>query len=617
MRLAVLVLCSAGVSAGLVPANENRPAFAFGNTTTHQYSNLFNASRHSLQLTQVHTFPNLGEITALDAGHTHIYAATQNKVVKILRSTMQTVAEYNLADHGMRDATSVRIDEPHVFITVTQKVSATAGTGSDSAAGDILLLKMDHKLTQLNSFAFTNGDNVPFGMEIDNNFIYTGEYTLPGRVLKIYKSNLTLAARLELQDGENDIRQLESDPTDPNDRYIYANTNTDPGQIIKIEKANLNVVQRLTLNSADAYPLAGIELDKKYLYVGTNTQPGRVLKINKDQMAVEDEVVLPEGDNNIAALESDKEFLFVACYTKPGRVVRISKRNMQRMDHVELPSGVNELTALAHGAAHLYAATYTNPGKIVELWGYEQPVNCQVGDWGYWSTPTRDCGGEQTRTRMVIQPAFYGGRGCENEEMIETRNYTAPFCGMTCKGGKVFSKTASSCTRTCERPNPVCLTAGGANATQPGCMCPPDKPIEYLGVCTTLEWCPQAHMKPCDDLHCRYTDGRIKVHHVGEVYEKHFCRHSQELYGGCHCLCYHDQLQQPCTGTDASCGSTSRAWFEARESAHADELALAAQQSATTTIEDSSGSGSTEDSVLPAASTNVENIPVTNAEENV
>ena len=189
------------------------------------------------------------------------------------------------------------------------------------------------------------------------------------------------------------------------------------------------------------------------------------------------------------------------------------------------------------------------------MFGYEQPVDCEVGDWGYWSVPTKDCGGTQSRTRAVIQPAYFGGKSCNGIPMVQSQNYTAPWCSLTgsCKGGKIFSKHASPCKRTCEEPNPVCITTYDKKLTTPGCVCPPDKPLEYNGICTTAGWCPQAHMEECSHLHCHYDGTRVRVHHNGQEQkgEKHYCRHSATLYGGCHCLCYHDQLQPPKAGGGA------------------------------------------------------------------
>jgi len=463
---------------------------------------------------------------------------------------------FELGINGMQDATAIRIDEPHVFVTVT----TTAQPGKDD--NKLQLVKLDKNLRNVGTYTFEAKDNVPFGLEIDMDYIYTGQYALPGVVLKISKDTMKLVSRLVLPDGANDIRQLESDPTDPYDEYIYANTNTQPGQILKIRKNGLTLVSKLVLAKEEAYPLAGIELDADFLYVGTNTSPGRVLKIDKHLMKRVDHVTLGLGDDNLAALESDAQFLFAACYTKPGKIVRIDKNNMKKMDELTLNVGEDMLTSLAHGMAHIYAGTYTKPGKIVEIFGYEQPVNCEIGDWGYWSTPTQDCGGSQTRTRAVIQPAYFGGKDCGDAPMVQARNYTAPWCALTgaCTGGKIFTKKASPCKRTCAEPDPTCIAEFDESVVRPGCVCPPEKPLEYNGVCTTAGWCPQAHMTQCSHLHCRYDGSRVQVHHNGleQKGEKHYCRHSKDLYGGCHCLCYHDQLQPP----KGQLADSATAWYK-------------------------------------------------------
>jgi hypothetical protein len=141
-------------------------------------------------------------------------------------------------------------------------------------------------------------------------------------------------------------------------------------------------------------------------------------------------------------------------------------------------------------------------------------------------------------------------------------DYTAPWCALVgaCTGGKIFTKKASPCQRSCAEPDPICIGEDLGEAVQPGCVCPPEKPLQYNGVCTTAGWCPQAHMTQCSHLHCRYDGSHVRVHHNGmeQMGEKHYCRHSADLYGGCHCLCYHDQLQPP-AGVLANQGKT---WYE-------------------------------------------------------
>lgn len=43
----------------------------------------------------------------------------------------------------------------------------------------------------------------------------------------------------------------------------------------------------------------------------------------------------------------------------------------------------------------------------------DEPVDCEIGEWTHWSSCTAHCdGGVQRRTRVVLQRASHGGRGC-------------------------------------------------------------------------------------------------------------------------------------------------------------------------------------------------------------
>ncbi|CAD7963513.1 unnamed protein product [Amoebophrya sp. A25] len=56
------------------------------------------------------------------------------------------------------------------------------------------------------------------------------------------------------------------------------------------------------------------------------------------------------------------------------------------------------------------------------------PIDCKLGDWGDWATCSATCGGgEQTRSRLVVQQAKYGGAICHGD-LKEIRGCNAAVC---------------------------------------------------------------------------------------------------------------------------------------------------------------------------------------------
>jgi hypothetical protein len=495
--------------------------------------------RHPLARKRAFTFPSTGSITALDAGDEHIYAASATEITKVLRRTMETVWVLDLASHNLLGVTAMRVAGPTIFFAATRQYSGSNHSLVLSSVSNDMVMGTD-------IFLFDTDDNVPYALEADSQFLYAGQYTYPGRVLKISMDTLKLEKRLVLEQGVNDIRQLEVDITDPYDQYIFANTNTKPGIILKIDKTNMTVVNKLELDAGEDYALAGLVPDLHHLFIGTNTAPARIIQVDKNTMQRVNALTLVEGQNNIAAMTADAQYLFAALYTKPGKIVRIKKQTLSTVETITLETGEDYLTTLTHGLSHLYASTYTNPAKIIEVFGYERPTDCKLGPYSDWSAPTHDCGGSQTRRAEIIQEAAFGGTACDVNATQQSRKYFATWCGLKCTGGKIFNKWANPCLRTCRNPFPTCVHD---TDTVAACECPADKPLEYKGVCTSAGWCPEAHMKECRRMTCRYDDGRIEVtHHHLETGTQHYCRHSHNLLGirtGCHCLCFHDQLSAP------------------------------------------------------------------------
>jgi hypothetical protein len=73
------------------------------------------------------------------------------------------------------------------------------------------------------------------------------------------------------------------------------------------------------------------------------------------------------------------------------------------------------------------------------------PVDCEMGEWGDWSTCSEPCGqGVQNRHRPVMVDSGYGGKACGTES--EEENCQINYCSIDCK--HEWSDW-SSCTVTC------------------------------------------------------------------------------------------------------------------------------------------------------------------------
>merc|ERR1711968_74874 len=165
-----------------------------------------------------------------------------------------------------------------------------------------------------------------------------------------------MGARLELSQGEDDVRALVTDASDP--LHVYAVCRTSPGRIVKVrtdnsvpaneqERVGLSHVQSLTLADGEDRPLAGAVDRYGHLYVGTSNVPAHIVKVRVAGMVRLGQVSL-EGKisgslvrqlGNVVAMEHDNEYLYAGTFTEPGRVVRVRKSPFAVRDVVHLGVG--------------------------------------------------------------------------------------------------------------------------------------------------------------------------------------------------------------------------------------------------------------------------------------
>lgn len=485
---------------------------------------------------------DLDRVAAMDTDDDFVFTATATKIVKMNADSM---TDYSFEDfgasHGVTEITSLRTDADHVYMT--------------AAVGQAWkMYKLDKKtMTPACVYDYEAHENIPYSMQHDDNYVYTGQYTSPGKVVRISKDGCHRHGEtLELGEGENDIRAMEFDAAHDAD-HLYANTNTAPGRVVKIDLTSWARASAVTLNDHENYLLSGSEQDADHVYVGTNTRPGRIVKIAKATMTRVGGVTLKSGERSIISMDSDGTHIYAPTYSTPPSVVRVRKENMEREDAIKLPSSFTAgISAITHVGGNLIAGIDSAPASFGAISGYLQPNDCVMGAWGPWSTCNRGapradgliCGtGVESRERSVTKPAAFGGKACSTE-LKTYKRCGHGVCPVECAKGtkKKWVPGKQSAVPTCNLRNPPSVTT-----KMPGCECPPELPYWHAeSVCVSAAECDK-DLKPCDDTTCIYQNGKVQVHHPKSTGDASFpesgfggfqCHHRPGRTGDCSCLCH-------------------------------------------------------------------------------
>jgi len=87
---------------------------------------------------------------------------------------------------------------------------------------------------------------------------------------------------------------------------------------------------------------------------------------------------------------------------------------------------------------------------------------------------------------LVVLMATFGSASPFITDISTEANMTS-----TCKNGQVWTDTGMVCNRTCDNPEPFCISR-----ILPGCQCPDSAPILLNNKCTTLDKCPSKNLCP-------------------------------------------------------------------------------------------------------------------------
>jgi hypothetical protein len=385
--------------------------------------------------TQKHTFGtgNINEVAAMDTDGSFIYTAAYGHIIKENKMDMNDFGVLNLADNGYADVSTLRVDADSIFVTATK-----TGYGASQC-----LVKVDKTTMQVtHTHTFQANQNIAYSMALDEDHIYTGMVTMPGRVLMLKKTTLDQVSEVMLAAGEDDLRSLLWSANDPS--HIFANCYTTPGRVVKIKIVQGGGLQRtgaVTLGAGEDKIMAGVASDGEFLYVGTGTSPAKVVKINSMHMALAGSLTLEAGEDKIVSMIADSDFLYAGTETSPGKIVRVRRSGFVRVDALTLSTDENTVSAMTHGGGRIFAGLATSPARVVAVSGFLEPVDCIVSDWSAWTACDKTCiGGQQHRQRSIISPMQNGGGTCPSAgELDEVRACAVGVvCPVACSGGEIW-----------------------------------------------------------------------------------------------------------------------------------------------------------------------------------
>jgi hypothetical protein len=197
------------------------------------------------------------KFSAIAADEDNLFVGSPNKVLKIGQIDLKEKASLDISGRGYNEVAALSTDGTFVYVVASGKVEGHRVNA---------LLKIDKSMNVIKEMPFEKTEPIAYSLAVDEKYIYTGHYSFPGKVCRTEKSLSDKPMEcVSLNNGENDIRQLELDPHDPLDEFIYANTNTAPGVIVKIRKATMKREAFVKLSLTEDYALSGIELDPEYL----------------------------------------------------------------------------------------------------------------------------------------------------------------------------------------------------------------------------------------------------------------------------------------------------------------------------------------------------------------
>ena len=170
-----------------------------------------------LDATKTFSVGNVNKVSAMDVDEGFIYAATYDMIIKANKLNINDFGVLSLSGRGhlgqlddFNSVTTLSVDATHLYLTA----QATENTGG-VLQREQWLLKVDKNLMELVSkVKLDANDKVAYAMTLTTS-TSTLACTPCQAVLKWRKTDLQRVARLELSQGEDDVRALITDASDP------------------------------------------------------------------------------------------------------------------------------------------------------------------------------------------------------------------------------------------------------------------------------------------------------------------------------------------------------------------------------------------------------------------
>ncbi len=194
------------------------------------------------------------------------------------------------------------------------------------------------------------------------------EANAAARVIKIDMATSERVGSLRLPTGELPARTIVS----PDGQYAYIGTETVPGRVVRMDLETFAVEDEIVLLAGeDNISAAAISPDGSHAYFATETVPGRIVKVDLEQFERVDAITLRLGENNLrtAHVSPDGQTAWFATDTFPGRIVQVDLENFERTASLSLGEEEGEIRAglLSQDGTTAYYATGTSPGRIVKV----------------------------------------------------------------------------------------------------------------------------------------------------------------------------------------------------------------------------------------------------------
>ena len=170
-------------------------------------------------------------------GPRYMFLGTATELIKVLRDTpaggaMNVVKRMALSGAGAKDCVALQVEagaDGFVYAAVSL-VAKSLNVGHASVAAVLKIRKADLQVVGVHKF--DQSSNMAYSLAMDADFLYSGQYTYPGRIVKMAKDSMSVASTLVLEKGQDDVRWIFKNQ-DSSSQRLFVLTNTAPGIVLR------------------------------------------------------------------------------------------------------------------------------------------------------------------------------------------------------------------------------------------------------------------------------------------------------------------------------------------------------------------------------------------------